>query len=314
MTPPGKEPPDAPALQVSGLTKRYGPVTAVADLALTVPRGTVAAILGPNGAGKTTTIECAEGFRRPDAGTVRVLGLDPRTQRRALATRIGVMLQESSGGYPGARAEEMLRHVAGLYADPYPVGVLVERLGLSEAGRTTVRRLSGGLRQRLSLAMALVGRPELLVLDEPTAGLDPQARHATWDLISDVHRDGVTVVMTTHLLDEVERLAEQVAIIDRGRLVAQGSPRELTGDEHEVRFTGRPRLDLATLRDALPEAVGASEVTPGRYVLRGPLEPSTLATVTAWCASHGVLPSDLTVGRRTLEQVFLEVTGHGGHR
>ena len=279
-----------------------------------MPRGTVAAILGPNGAGKTTTIECDEGFRRPDAGSVRVLGLDPQTQRRALASRIGVMLQESSGGYPGARAQEMLRHVAGLYADPYPVDVLVDRLGLGEAGRTTVRRLSGGLRQRLSLAMALVGRPELLVLDEPTAGLDPQARHATWDLIDDVHRDGVTVVMTTHLLDEVERLAEQVAIIDRGRLVAHGSPRELTGDEHEVRFSGRPRLDLATLRDALPEAVGADEVAPGRYVLRGPLEPSTLATVTAWCASHGVLPSDLTVGRRTLEQVFLEVTGDGGQR
>jgi ABC-2 type transport system ATP-binding protein len=297
------------ALEISGLSKRYGDVVAIDDLDLLVPRGVVCALLGPNGAGKTTTLECAEGFRRPDQGTIRVLGLDPVREARQVRRRIGVMLQESAGGYPGARAEEMLRHVASLYADPYPVPVLLERLGLRDAARTAVRRLSGGQRQRLSLAMALVGRPELLVLDEPTAGLDPQGRHDTWDLVRQVHDDGVTVLLTTHLLDEAEQLADVVAIVDRGRLVAHGTPRELTGDEHEVRFSGRPRLALDALRGALPEVMTVAETTPGRYVLRGPLEPQTLATVTAWCASQGVLPHDLTVGRRTLEQVFLDLTG-----
>jgi ABC-2 type transport system ATP-binding protein len=297
------------ALEIRGLSKRYGDVVAVDDLDLAVPRGVVCALLGPNGAGKTTTLECAEGFRRADRGTIRVLGLDPIRDAAQVRRRIGVMLQESAGGYPGARAEEMLRHVASLYADPYPVPVLVERLALREAARTPVRRLSGGQRQRLSLAMALVGRPELLVLDEPTAGLDPQGRHDTWDLVREVHDDGVTVLITTHLLDEAEHLADLVAIVDRGRLVAHGSPRELTGDEHEVRFSGRPRLGLDALRGALPEVMTVAEAAPGRYVLRGPLEPQTLATVTAWCASQGVLPHDLTVGRRTLEQVFLDLTG-----
>jgi ABC-2 type transport system ATP-binding protein len=298
-----------PALEIRGLSKSYGSVVAVDDLDLTVPRGVVCALLGPNGAGKTTTLECVEGFRRPDRGMIRVLGLDPGRQAAAVRRRIGVMLQESAGGYPGARAEEMLVHVASLYADPYPVPALLDRLGLVPAARTTVRRLSGGQRQRLSLAMALVGRPELLVLDEPTAGLDPQGRRDTWELVEQVHADGVTVVLTTHLLDEAEHLADVVAIVDHGRLVAHGTPRELTGDDHEVRFSGRPRLRLDTLRGALPEAMSVDEPTPGRYVLRGPLEPQTLATVTAWCASHGVLPQDLTVGRRTLEQVFLDLTG-----
>ncbi len=304
--PPG--PQDA-AVHVRGLVKRYGPVTAVDGLDLTVPRGSITAVLGPNGAGKTTTVECAEGFRRPDAGAVRVLGLDPQRRGTDLSARIGVMLQESSGGYPGARAEEMLRHVAGLYAHPLPVNDLVERLGLAEAGRTTVRRLSGGLRQRLSLAMAVVGRPELVFLDEPTSGLDPQSRRTTWELITDLHADGVTVVLTTHLLDEAERLATDVAIVARGRVVATGSPDELTGAEHEVRFAGRPRLALDELRDALPPSTTVQESGPGSYVISGAVDPQTLATVTAWCASHDVMPQHLSVGRRTLEDVFLSLTG-----
>ncbi len=300
---------DDPAVAISGLVKRYGTLTAVDRLDLTVARGSVTAVLGPNGAGKTTTIECAEGFRRPDAGTVRVLGENPHDPTSRLSSRIGVMLQESSGGYPGARAVEMLRHVAGLYAHPLDVDALVDRLGLAEAGRTTVRRLSGGLRQRLSLAMAVVGRPELVFLDEPTAGLDPRSRHTTWDLITELRADGVTVVLTTHLLDEAERLADQVAIIARGRVVASGSPEELTGAEHEVRFTGRPRLDLAGLRSALPPGAVVDEPGLGSYVVSGAVDPQTLATVTAWCASHGVMPQQLTVGRRSLEDVFLTLTG-----
>jgi ABC-2 type transport system ATP-binding protein len=294
---------------IRGLVKRYGPVTAVDSLDLTVARGSITAVLGPNGAGKTTTIECAEGFRRPDSGSVRVLGLDPQRRGNELSARVGVMLQESSGGYPGAKAEEMLRHVAGLYANPLPVDDLVDRVGLAEAGRTTVRRLSGGLRQRLSLAMAVVGRPELVFLDEPTSGLDPQSRRTTWELITDLHDDGVTVVLTTHLLDEAERLATDVAIIARGRVVATGSPDELTGAEHEVRFTGRPRLDLDELRDALPTTTATQETGPGQYVISGAVDPQTLATVTAWCASQGVMPQHLSVGRRSLEDVFMSLTG-----
>lgn len=297
------------AVVVSGLVKRYGSITAVDQLSLTVPYGSVTAVLGPNGAGKTTTIECAEGFRTPDAGHVRVLGEDPAARGSRLSSRIGVMLQESSGGYPGARAVEMLRHVAGLYAHPLDVDGLVERLGLGEAGRTTVRRLSGGLRQRLSLAMAVVGRPELVFLDEPTAGLDPRSRRDAWDLVRDLQRDGVTVVLTTHLLDEAELLADQVAIVSRGRVVASGTPDQLTGAEHEVRFTGRPRLDVAGLRSALPRAVSVAEEEHGRYVVSGAVDPQTLATVTAWCASHGVMPQQLSVGRRSLEDVFLDLTG-----
>ena len=300
---------DDPAVVITGLVKRYGSVVAVDRLDLTVPRGSVTAVLGPNGAGKTTTIECAEGFRTPDAGSVRVLGRDPRAARSTVSARIGVMLQESAGGYPGARADEMLRHVAGLYAHPLDVDALVERLSLREAGRTTVRRLSGGLRQRLSLAMAVVGRPELVFLDEPTAGLDPRSRRDAWDLVRDLNRDGVTVVLTTHLLDEAELLADTVAIIARGRVVAHGSPDELTGAEHEVRFSGRPRLDVVSLRSALRSSVTVDEVQPGRYVVGGAVDPQTLASVTAWCAAHGVMPHHLSVGRRSLEDVFLDLTG-----
>src|SRR5688500_11637841 len=176
---------------------RYGSVTAVDGLSLTVAPGQVTAILGPNGAGKTTTIETCEGFRRPQRGSVRVLGLDPIADARALRPQVGVMLQ-SGGAWSGVRAEEMLRHMASLHAQPLDAGALVERLGLGSCGRTPYRRLSGGQQQRLSLAMAVIGRPQLLFLDEPTAGLDPQARRATWDLIRELRAGDVTTVLTTH--------------------------------------------------------------------------------------------------------------------
>jgi ABC-2 type transport system ATP-binding protein len=188
------------AVEVVDLVKRYGGVTAVDGLTAVVEQGRVTAVLGPNGAGKTTTIEMCEGYRRPDSGTVRVLGLDPRRDARALRPRVGVMLQ-AGGVYPGVKAVEMLRHVAALHAHPLDVDALVDRLGLGSAGRTAYRRLSGGQQQRLSLAMAVVGRPELVFLDEPTAGLDPQARRATWELVEDLRGDGVTVVLTTHYMD-----------------------------------------------------------------------------------------------------------------
>jgi ABC-2 type transport system ATP-binding protein len=298
------------ALEVVGLVKRYGRKTAVDGLGLSVPHGTVTAVLGPNGAGKTTTVETCEGYLRPDGGTVRVLGLDPVAQASELRPRIGVMLQ-SGGVYSGARAEEMLAHMAGLYANPLEVDMLVDTLGLAGCGRTPYRRLSGGQQQRLSLAMAVVGRPELVFFDEPTAGLDPQARRATWELVRALRTDGVTVVLTTHHMDEAEELADDVVIIDEGRIVAQGSPDQLCrgGAENSLRFTGRPGLDLASLLKALPDNTAAAELVPGGYRVTGTVDPQLLATVTSWCAQNGVMPDRISVERRTLEDVFLELTG-----
>ncbi|MGH8774674.1 MAG: ABC transporter ATP-binding protein [Jiangellaceae bacterium] len=306
----------APAVEIDTLVKRYGRTVAVDGVGLAVERASITALLGPNGAGKTTTVECCEGYRRPDGGTVRVLGLDPCRDGAALRPRVGVMLQEGAGLYPGARAQELLSHLARLYANPLVVDDLVERVGLGGVARTTVRRLSGGERQRLALAAALVGRPELVFLDEPTAGLDPHARQATWRLMDELRRDGVTVVLTTHLIEEAERLADHVVILDRGRLVAEGAPAAITGGSGAfVVFTGPPRLDLTTLRAALPGAVTLDEVSPGAYRIEGRIEgrvdAELVATVTAWCAANGVAPYGLQVGRRTLEDVFLELTGRG---
>jgi ABC-2 type transport system ATP-binding protein len=298
------------AVEVVGLVKRYDGVPAVDGLTLDVRAGSITAVLGPNGAGKTTTVETCEGYRRPDAGTVRVLGLDPWSDARALRPRVGVMLQQG-GVYPGLKAEEMLRHVAALHAHPLDVPLLVERLGLGSAGRTPYRRLSGGQQQRLSLAMAVVGRPELVFLDEPTAGLDPQARRATWDLVAALRTDGVTVVLTTHFMDEAERLADTVVVVDHGKVVAVGSPGELTaaGSGGSLRFEGPPGLDLVALAAALPAATRVEEPAPGRYVVHGTVDTHLLAAVTRWCADREVMPEGLTVGRRSLEDVFLELTG-----
>ena len=267
-------------------------------------------MLGPNGAGKTTTVETCEGYRTPDAGVVRVLGYDPQRDARMLRPRVGVMLQQG-GIYPGVKAEEMLRHVAALHAHPLDVPSLVDRLGLGSAGSTPYRRLSGGQQQRLSLALAVVGRPELVFLDEPTAGLDPQARRATWELVEALRTDGVTVVLTTHFMDEAERLADQVVVVDNGKAIAVGSPGELTtaGAGGTLRFEGPPGLDVAGLTGALPAATRVDEVSPGHYVLHGAVDTHLLADLTRWCADRDVMPVGLTVGRRSLEDVFLELTG-----
>jgi len=288
---------DAPALEVDGLVKTYGGRNAVDGLSFRARPASVLALLGPNGAGKTTTVEICEGFRRPDAGAVRVLGLDPRD--RALRPRVGVMPQ-SGGAYPGLRAAEMLRLVASYTAHPLDADDLLDRLGLTDVAQTAYRRLSGGQQQRLSLAMAVVGRPELVFLDEPTAGLDPQARHATWDLVEALRADGVTVILTTHLMDEAERLADDVVVIDAGRVVAAGTVAELTRTDGGLRFRAQPGLDLAGLANAREEA-------PGRYVVDGTVDPQLMADVTAWCAQRGVLAEDLRA--RTLEDVFLDLTG-----
>ncbi|WP_051425974.1 ABC transporter ATP-binding protein [Jiangella gansuensis] len=301
----------APAVDISALVKRYGPTAAVDGLSFTVAAGSVTSVLGRNGAGKTTTIEACEGFRRPDSGTIRVLGLDPWRDGARLRPRVGVMLQEGTGFYPGARAAELLTHLARLHAHPLDVPSLVDRLGLGGASRTPLRRLSGGERQRVALAAALVGRPELVFLDEPTAGLDTQARRDTWELIAELRADGVTVVLTTHLIDEAERLSDHVVIIDRGRLLAEGSPQELTAGavDDVIRFGGPPRLDLASLRAALPAAARVQEIAPGSYEVAAIVDPRLLATLTSWCAANDILAEGLHVGHRSLEDVFLELTG-----
>lgn len=293
-----------------GVSKRYGAITAVDGLDLDVGRAEVLALLGPNGAGKTTTVEMCEGFLKPDEGTIEILGLNPVTDNAALRERIGVMLQ-GGGGYPAARAGEMLSLVASYSADPLDPAWLMETLGLTEAARTTYRRLSGGQQQRLALACAVVGKPELVFLDEPTAGMDAHARIVVWDLINGLRRDGVTVVLTTHQLTEAEQLADHLVIIDHGAVVARGTPAELMqrGAENQLRFTAPPKLDLSLLISALPESYQAVERAPGEYLVEGHIDPQVLATVTAWCARLDVLATDMRVETRSLEDVFLDLTG-----
>ena len=266
-------------------------------------------MLGPNGAGKTTTVEICEGFHRPDSGSVRVLGLDPIGDAPSLRPRVGVMLQ-AGGCYPGARTLEMLQLLAAHAAHPLDPRELLERLGLTKVARSTYRRLSGGEKQRLSLGLAVIGRPELVFLDEPTAGLDVQGRRDTWQLITDLRASGVTVVLTTHAMDEAERLADSVVIINGGRLVAAGSPAELTasGAQNQLTFRARPGLNLGSLLSVVPAEVSAVETAPGEYLVRGTIDPRLLAATTAWCADNGVMAEDLRVQQRSLEDVFVELT------
>ncbi|RJQ81381.1 ABC transporter ATP-binding protein [Amycolatopsis panacis] len=302
---------DNSAVEITGLVKSYGSTTAVDGLDLRMARGSLLALLGPNGAGKTTTVEVCEGFRRPDAGTVRVLGLDPVADRARLRPRVGIMPQ-GGGAYPGVRADEMLRLVASCAARPHDPAWLLDVLGLTGARRTPFKRLSGGQQQRLSLACALVGRPELVFLDEPTAGMDPQARRLVWDLLGALRADGVSVLLTTHLMEEAEALADQVVIVDHGKVVVEGTPHALTledGESAQLRFRARTRLDTGLLTAALPEGYRVSESAPGAYLVEGSVDPQVVSAVTAWCAQQGVLPEQLQVGRRTLEEVFLELTG-----
>jgi ABC-2 type transport system ATP-binding protein len=293
---------------------RYGEKVAVDGLDLAVARHTITAVLGPNGAGKTTTLETCEGYRRPREGTVRVLGLDPVADRRDLLPRIGVMLQ-GSGAWSGVRALEMLRHIARLHAHPLDVTMLADRLGLHDCGRTPYRRLSGGQQQRLGLAMAVVGRPEVVFVDEPTAGMDPLARRTTWELLEELRADGVTVVLTTHYMDEAERLADRIHIIDQGRMIASGTPAELTrGGTTTIRLVvTRPFPDgaPASLQAALGPQVDVTPINEISLLIAGPADSTTLATVAAWCEQEGVLPESLNLGQRNLEDVFLEITGRG---
>ena len=297
------------AIVVEDLVVRYGSRTAVDGVTFSAVAGTVLAVLGPNGAGKTSTVETLEGYRRPTSGTVRVLGLDPIADRAAVVPRIGVMLQRG-GVYPTMPAAAVLRLFASYYADPVPPEDLLERLDLNGVARTPWRRLSGGEQQRLSLALALVGRPEVAFLDEPSAGMDPSARRVLWEVIRSLRDDGVAVLLTTHHLEEAERLADAVVILDGGKVVAEGTPAELMrmGGGAEVRFGGPPGLDTVSLATAMGGA-SVVEERPGDYLLPVPATPANLARLTAWLAEHDVAVADIRAGRQSLEDVFLRLTG-----
>jgi ABC-2 type transport system ATP-binding protein len=297
-----------PAVEVTGLVVRYGEVVAVDGVSFSAEAGTVLGLLGPNGAGKTTTVETLEGYRRPSGGQVRVLGLDPVAQHRQVAAQIGVMLQRG-GVYPGMRVRDALRLFASYYDEPLDVDEMLDRVGLRTVARTPWRRLSGGEQQRLSLALALVGRPRVAFLDEPTAGMDPVGRQTLWAVVRELRDAGVCVVLTTHYMEEAERLADRVVIIDRGRVVRAGSPAELMTAEAGVviRF-GAPSgsVDVVLLGTRLGGEV--VEERPGEYVARVAASPGNVASLTAWLAERDLPLADLRAGRQSLEDVFLRLT------
>ncbi len=292
-------------MEVEELVVRYGDVVAVDGLSLTADAGRITAVLGPNGAGKTSTIETLEGYRSPSAGRVSVIGLDPQRDHRALTQRVGVMLQTGGVG-PGVRTLEILRHAAALYPDPLAPADLLDQVGLTGLERRTWRQLSGGEQRRLALALALVGRPQVAFLDEPTSGVDPLGRRAIRDVIAGLRDDGVTVVLTTHDLDEAERLADHVVIIDRGQVIAAGSLSELTSaGPPEVRFAAAPSLMVTELATHLGAPV--HEEAPGEYVVAAEGTPALVASLTAWLADRDLTLGDLRAGRQRLEDVFVRL-------
>jgi ABC-2 type transport system ATP-binding protein len=279
-------------------------------LSFEVAAGEVFGLLGPNGAGKTTTVETLEGYRAPDRGTVRVLGLDPIGEGRALRPRIGVMLQQG-GLYPGLKPRELLALFAAYYDDAESPDALLDLVGLRDAVRTPVRRLSGGQQQRLSLACALVGKPEVVFLDEPTAGMDPHARATTWQLVRDLRDRGVTVLLTTHAMDEAEHLCDRVAIISAGKLAALGSPAELTRTAvaDEIWFSAAPGIDLNVLAKVLEvEPADVVESPAGEYLVRVAGTPARVADLACYLRDNDLAMYALQSGRRSLEAVFLQIT------
>jgi ABC-2 type transport system ATP-binding protein len=294
-------------IRVEGLRKSYGPTVAVDGVSFSVGRGEIFGVVGPNGAGKTTTVECLAGLRNPDAGTVEVLGMDPQRDGRRLRERVGVQLQEAA--LPDdIKVWEALDLYASFYERPADWKPLLKHWGLEEKRDARFENLSGGQKQRLFIALALVGEPELVVLDELTTGLDPQARRMTWDLVREVRDRGTTVVLVTHFMDEAERLCDRVAIIDGGRVVALDSPEALVSElqtETSVRFGGLDSFDPAPLR-ALP-GVNRVEQEDRELVVYG--EGALLARTVVELDRHGVIPTEVSVGRPTLEDVFIEKTG-----
>lgn len=298
-----------PVVIVEGLRIRYGSTVAVDGLSFAAHAGMVTTVLGPNGAGKTSTIEHLEGYRPADGGRTSVLGLDPIRDHHRLTSRVGVMLQE--GGIPTAiRPVELLRQYAGFFPDPLDVDGLLARVGLTHRGRTAYRRLSGGEQRRLSLALAIIGRPRVVFLDEPTSGIDLEGRDAVREVLTSLRDDGVCVVVTTHDLDEAERGSDHVVIVDHGAVVAAGPPSELVrpSDSDHILFGAPP--DLAVLDLSVHIGSDVVEVRRGEYRVDAPPTPANVASITGWLAEHDLPLEDLRAGRQRLDDVFRQLTSH----
>jgi ABC-2 type transport system ATP-binding protein len=297
-----------PVIRVRGLRKRYGDQEAVRGIDLEVNRGEIFAFLGPNGAGKTTTVEILEGFRHATDGSVEVLGRDPARAPASWRERIGVVLQESEAE-PGLTVRDCLALYAGYYRRPRGVGETLELVGLAEQAEQRATSLSGGQRRRLDVALALVGDPELIFLDEPTTGFDPSARRAAWKVIGGLRELGKTVFLTTHYMEEAEHLADRIAVIAEGRIVAEGAPRTL-GDRHlsgaEITFALPSGLGVSDLPAAL--ASRAQENGGGRVIVRSTTVTADLHVLAGWALERGVELDDLEVRRPTLEDVYLKLT------
>jgi ABC-2 type transport system ATP-binding protein len=299
---------DETVIDVSGLRMRYGTFEAVRGIDLRVRRGEVFAFLGPNGAGKTTTVEILEGYRLRTGGEVTVLGRDPRRAGPAWRARIGVVLQESEPERD-LTAAECLQLYAGYYPAPRGVGETLELVGLSDKAGVMASRLSGGQRRRLDVALALIGDPELLFLDEPTTGFDPSARRAAWEMIGGLRALGVTVFLTTHYMDEAEHLADRVAVIADGQIVAEGTPATLAGRQHaaaEIRFT----LPPGTAADDLPEPVRSALAGKDgdRMLVHASSIVPVLGPLIRWAEANGSDLADLDVRRPSLEDIYLSLT------
>jgi ABC-2 type transport system ATP-binding protein len=296
------------AVEVDHLLVRYGSLTAVDGVSFDADAGEVVALLGPNGAGKTTTMETLEGYRRPDQGVVRVLGRDPWSEHVKLTEGVGVLLQKG-GIYPVMSPGRAVHLFASYYEDPRDPEELIDLVGLRSVARTPYKRLSGGEQQRLALALALVGRPRVVLLDEPTAGVDPAGRITVRDVIASLRSDDVCVILTSHELDEVQRLADRLVIVDHGKVVAAGRQGEIQGQSEELRFAAAPGLAVGELATRLGARV--SEGPPGEYLVSAPPIPSLVASLATWLAERDLPLGDLRAGRQRLEDVFLRLTGSG---
>ena len=298
-------------IEVQHLRKSYGDTVAVSDVSFTVEEGEIFGILGPNGAGKTTTVESIVGLREPDAGKISVLGLDPMRDRDRLREAVGVQLQESQ--LPDKlKVGEALELYASFYRAPADIGRLLASLGLGDKREARFAKLSGGQKQRLSIALALVGRPTIAVLDELTTGLDPQARRDTWELIDDLREHGVTILLVTHLMEEAERLADRVAVIDSGRVVAIDTPAALAAAvdrEQHLRFRPSAPLDDELLA-VLPE-VRDVEHRGGQILVTGTAD--VLGAVMSVLAREGIVARELRIEQSNLEDAFVALTGNSSH-
>jgi ABC-2 type transport system ATP-binding protein len=296
-------------VRVSDLRKEYHGVNAVDGLDFDIHEGEIFALLGPNGAGKTTTLEILEGYRQRDSGQVDVLGFDPQHQADDIKPLIGVMLQ-NGGIYPTVTPFELLDLLRNFYPDARTPDELLELVGLNESANTKFKQLSGGQQRRLALAAAIVGRPKLLFLDEPTSAMDPQARRVTWEIIEDQRRQGTTIILTTHFMEEAERLADRIAIIDHGKLLALETPAALRRNGGStVRFSTSAQIDTIDL-ETLPATKSARAAQDGQYLIETDDPIALLDELTSWARSREILLDDLRAGNETLEDVFLRLTGH----